>query len=139
MTELGGGQSKTLLLGFVNRIKSLREERKALTEDIAAVRKEARGAGFDSRKIEEVVRWLEDCDEKGRDAMEEAEAIFDLYRQVVDGRAQGFEDMMNDARDRALLKIFAPEDQVEPKLSQRTKKMREAIVMAQAAKKARMS
>lgn len=134
-----GGQSKTLLVGFVNRVRNIREERAALTKDLADVRKEAKNAGFDGTKIEEVVRWLEKVDKHGRQAMDEAEAIFELYRGVVDGGAQGFDDMMNDARDRALLKIFAPDDQVSPKLTQRTKKMHEALAMAAAAKKARAS
>jgi uncharacterized protein (UPF0335 family) len=137
--ELGSGQSKTLLVAFVNRIKSLREERSALTADIASVRKEAKDAGFDSRKIEEVVRWLEDVEKNGRDEMETAEAIFDLYREVVDGGGQSFDEMMSEARDKALLKIFAPVDQVEAKVNQRTQKMRNAIAMAKAAKAARSS
>lgn len=139
MTEYDAGHSKSLLVAFFNRIKRLREERRAITYDIADVRKEAKTAGFDSRKIEEVVRWAEDCEKNGRDTMDEAEAIFDLYRQVVDGRAVGFEEMMNDARDRALLKQFAPDDQVTPQINQRTKRMREALAMAAAAKKARAS
>jgi uncharacterized protein (UPF0335 family) len=137
--ELGGGQSKTLLVAFVNRIKALREERTALTQDIAGVRKEAKEAGFDSRKIEEVVRWLEDVEKNGRDEMDTAEAIFDLYREVVEGGGQSFDDMMSEARDKALLKIFAPVDQVEAKVNARTQKMRNAIAMAKAAKAARSS
>jgi uncharacterized protein (UPF0335 family) len=137
MTEPDSGHSKTLLVAFVNRIKRLREERKALTDDIRDVRKEAKVAGFDSRKIEEVVRWMEECEKNGRDAMDEAEAIFDLYRQVVDGGAQDFDSMMDSARDRALLKIFAGDDQIDEKINQRARRMREAVAMAQAARKAR--
>jgi uncharacterized protein (UPF0335 family) len=131
------GHSKTLLLGFVNRVKALADEIGDLQADIADVCKEAKGAGFEPVRIREVVRWLRKIDKHGRSKVDEAEAIFDLYRQVVDGRAQGFEGMMTDARDRALLKIFAPDDQVEPKINQRTKKMRDAIAMAAAARQAR--
>lgn len=134
---MSDGQSKTLLLAFFNRIKRLREERKQITEDIAGVRKEAKDAGFDARKIEEVVRWSEDVDKHGREKVDEAEAIFDLYRQVCDGGAVPFDDMMDTARDRALLKMFAGADQVEPKINTRTKRMQEALAMARAAKQAR--
>lgn len=131
------GQSRTLLMGFYKRMRALRDERASLTADLGDVRKEARRAGFDATKIEEVCRWMEKIDKHGRDRMDEAEAIFDLYRQIVDGRGAEFEDMMNNARDRALLKIFAPDDQVAEKINQRTKTMRNAVVMAQAAKRAR--
>lgn len=137
--ELAGGQSKTLLVAFVNRIKNLREQRSALTADIGDVRKEAKEAGFDSRKIEEVVRWMEDCEKHGRTEMEAAEMIFDLYREVVEGGGQSFDSMMSEARDKALLKIFAPEDQMEAKVTARVQKMRDAIAMAKAAKAARSS
>lgn len=137
MSDLPDGQSKTLLVGFVNRVKALADEIADLQTDTAGVIKEAKAAGFDGTKIREVVAWLRKIDKHGRDRMEEAEAIFDLYRQVVEGCAQGFEEMMDDARDRALLKIFAPDDQVAPKLNQRTKSARTAATLARAAKQAR--
>jgi uncharacterized protein (UPF0335 family) len=138
VSDLPEGQSKTLLLGFVNRVKALADEIADLQADTSDVVKEAKAAGFDGTKIREVVAWLRKVDRHGRDKMDEAEAIFDLYRQV-EGRAQRFDEMMDDARDRALLKIFAPDDQVTPKLNQRTKKAREAATLARAAKHARES
>lgn len=133
------GQSKTLLVGFVNRVKSLRDEIADLQADARDVLAEAKSAGFDRVKISEVVRWLMRVDKHGRDAMDEAEAIFDLYRSVVDGGAVRFDEMMDDARDRALLKIFAPDDQVTPKLNTRVKAARTAAVMARAARAAEQS
>jgi uncharacterized protein (UPF0335 family) len=130
------GQSKSLLVGFVNRVKALKDEIAELQADARDVLKEAKGAGFDPVKIGEVVRWLMKVDKHGRDKMEEAEAIFDLYRSVVGGGAVSFDDMMDDARDRALLKIFAPDDQVTPKLTNRVKAARTAAVMAHAARAA---
>ena len=130
------GQSKTLLVGFVNRVKSLRDEINDLQADINDVCKEAKSAGFDSTKIREVVRWLIKVDKHGRPAMEEAEAIFDLYRSVVDGGVANFDEMMDSARDRALLKIFAPDDQVAPKLTKRVKAAQTAAAMARAARAA---
>lgn len=132
-----GGQSKTLLLGFVNRVKHLADEIGDLQADITEICKEAKGAGFEPTKIREVVRWLRKVDKHGREKMEEAEAIFDLYRSIVEGGAVKLDEMMNDARDRALLKIFAPDDQVERNLDKRRKTMRTALAMAQAAQAAR--
>lgn len=139
MTEPAEGHSKTLLLGFVNRVKARADEIKDLQADISEVCKEAKDAGFDPTKVREVVRWLQKIDKHGREKVDEAEAIFDLYRQTVEGRAKGFGEMMDSARDRALLAIFAPTDQVDAKVNQRTKKMRDAVAMARAAKAARSS
>jgi uncharacterized protein (UPF0335 family) len=133
------GHSKTLLVGFINRVKRLADEIADLQSDTADVCKEAKDAGFEPKRIREVVKWLRQIEKHGRDKVDEAEAIFDLYRQVVDGRAANFDDMMDSARDRALLAKFAPTDQVAPQINQRTKKMKEALAMAQAAKKARAS
>lgn len=129
--------SATLLKGFVTRVLRLRESIAELQADVRDVRKEAKLAGFDAVKLLEVVRWLEKVEKHGRPAMEEAEALLDLYRTAVDGKAASFDDMMNDARDRALLKIFAPDDQVSPKLNRRVAAMQHAATMARAAKMAR--
>lgn len=109
------GHSKEMLLGYIRRVKDLRQQVRDLNADKAEVKKDARAAGFDGTKIEEVVRWLEKVDKHGRDTMDEAEALYDLYRQVVDGKGKAFDEIMDDARDRALLKIFAPDDQLAPK------------------------
>lgn len=134
---MSSDHSATLLKGFVNGVLRLRESIAELQTDVREVRKEARLAGFDSTKLLEVVRWLEKVEKHGRPAMEEAEALFDLYRTAVDGTAATFDEMMNDARDRALLKIFAPDDQVSPKINRRVAAVNNAATMARAAKMAR--
>lgn len=139
MTEPAEGHSKTLLVSFVSRVKALADEIKDLQSDMTDVCKEAKSAGFEAVRIREVVRWLQKIDKHGREQVDEAEAIFDLYRQVVDGGARDFGSMMDSARDRAILKQFAGDDQTAPQINQRTKKMREALAMAQAAKQARQS
>lgn len=136
MTE-GPDHSKTLLLAFINRVKRIADEIKDMQADITDVCKEAKDAGFEAKRIREVVRWLQKVDKHGRSAVDESEAIFDLYRSVVDGGSTSLDAMMNDARDRALLKIFAPHDQAGEKLNLRTKKARDAVALAQAAKAAR--
>lgn len=126
-----------MLCGFVNRVKALEDERADLAADASDVCKEAKGAGFDATKIREVVRWLRKIDKHGRAKVDEADAIFDLYRSVVDGGSQPLDQMMTEARDRALLKIFAGDDQVGPKLNDRRKTMNKALAHIAAAKQAR--
>lgn len=130
-----GGHAKDMLLSFIRRVKDLRQQVRDLNADKAEVKKEARGAGFDSTKIEEVVRWMEKCEKHGRDVMDEAEALYELYRSVVDGGGQDFNEIMDDARDRALLKIFAPDDQLKPQAPTRKQKaVADALAMAQASR-----
>lgn len=142
MTDLPGddsGQSKTLLLGFIRRGKALSDQIRDLQSDLTEVCKEAKVAGFEPVRIREVIRWLMKVDKHGREKVDEAEAIFDLYRSVADGGAVKLDEMMNDARDRALLAIFAPQDQADAQLSKRRKTMNNALAMAKAAKQARQA
>ena len=129
--------SKTLLAGFVRRGKAIADEIGDLQTDYSEMIKEARDAGFDGTKIREVVAWLRKIDKHGREKVDEAEAIFDLYRTVVDGGASAMGDLMTEARDKALLAIFAPDDQVEKKLNASRKRMTRDLALAAAAKAAR--
>ncbi len=121
MAELDGtrrdpssGHDKQLLLGFIKSKRDARDRRREINAELADQRKAERKAGFDPKQIEAVVRWLEECEDKGREVVDEAEALFELYRNVADGAGLDFDEIMTDARDRALLKIFAPEDQLKP-------------------------
>ncbi len=126
------GHSKELLLGYIRQVRDYRAIVREANSDKAEVKKEAKAAGFDARKIEEVAMWLDKVDKHGRAEMEEAEAIFELYRAVADGGAKDFDEIMTDARDRALLKIFAPDDQMKPKaLTKKQKLAAEAVAYAQ--------
>jgi len=119
--DLGGRRdptsdhSKELLLGHIRAVLDYREQVREINADKAERKKTAKDQGFDPVKIEEVARWVEKVNKHGRDVMDEAEAIYDLYRSVHDGQGQDFDTLMDGARDRALLKIFAPEDQTSPK------------------------
>lgn len=130
-------ESHRLLKAFIDRVKNLEDEIAELRSDQADVVKEAREAGFDGAKIREVVRWLRKVEKHGREAMDEAEALFELYRMAVDQRSDDFDAMMGDARDRALLKIFAPDDQISPKLNARAQRAKVATALAKAAAMAR--
>lgn len=131
------GQSKQLLINFINRVKTLMDEVAALNSDIADECKEAKSRGFDGTKIREVARWIRKIEKHGREKVDDAEAIWDLYRTVYDGAETGFDKMMDSARDRALLAIFAPEDQLEKKLNASQKTMQRALALAAGARAAR--
>jgi uncharacterized protein (UPF0335 family) len=107
--------SDDLLRALIKAVLNLRAERKAITADIAGKLKEARARGFDSRKITEVCIWLERVDEHGRDAMLEAEELFDLYRAVAEGPSRPVAELMGEPRDKALAEQFASPPDDKPK------------------------
>ena len=67
--------AKDQLKSLVERIERLEEEKAALTADIREVYSEAKGQGFDTKIIRQVVR-LRKLDRADR---QEQEAILDLY------------------------------------------------------------
>lgn len=107
--------SRDMLVGYIRQILNIREGVRDLNAEKAEIKKEAKAAGFDPVKIEEVARWVEKVDKHGRDEMDEAEALYDLYRQVFDGQGKAIGEMMDSARDRALVNMFANDDQLNPK------------------------
>lgn len=130
------GGSKTLLLGFIRRVKALADEIGDLQADVSDVCKEAKDAGFEAVRIREVVRWLRKIEKHGRDKVDEAEAIFDLYRQVADGGTGKLDELMDEARDKALVAMFVPDADagLEEKLSARRKAAAKAVAIAQLAR-----
>jgi len=73
------GFAKEHLKSFVDRIERLEEERSALTADIREVYSEAKGTGFDTKIMRQVVRMrkLDKAD------FQEQEAILDLYLNAL--------------------------------------------------------
>lgn len=67
--------AKDQLKSLVERIERLEEEKAALTADVREVYSEAKGQGFDTKIIRQVVR-LRKLDRADR---QEQEAILDLY------------------------------------------------------------
>jgi uncharacterized protein (UPF0335 family) len=69
------GFAKDRLRSFVERIERLEEEKKALSDDIKEVYAEAKGEGFDTKTMRQVVslRKLDKAD------FQEREAMLDLY------------------------------------------------------------
>jgi uncharacterized protein (UPF0335 family) len=69
------GFAKEHLKSFIERVERLEEERTALTADIREVYSEAKGQGFDTKIMRQVVRLrkMETADRQ------EQEAMLDLY------------------------------------------------------------
>lgn len=73
------GFAKEHLRSFVDRIERLEEEKNALTADIREVYSEAKGMGFDTKIIREVVRLRK----PDRADFQERQAILDLYMHAL--------------------------------------------------------
>jgi uncharacterized protein (UPF0335 family) len=73
------GFAKDQLRSLIERIERLEEERTALTADIREVYSEAKGNGFDTKILRQVVR-LRKLDRADR---QEQEAILDLYMSAL--------------------------------------------------------
>ncbi len=73
------GFAKEHLRSFIERVERLEEERQALTADIREVYAEAKGQGFDTKIMRQVVRLrkLETADRQ------EQEAMLDLYLSAL--------------------------------------------------------
>lgn len=67
------------LRAFIERLERLEEDKKAIADDIKDVFAEAKGVGFDTKIMKEVLR-LRKQDKSQR---EEQEAILDLYLQAL--------------------------------------------------------
>ncbi|MGA7711336.1 MAG: DUF2312 domain-containing protein [Rhizomicrobium sp.] len=67
------------LRSFVERIERLEEERSALSADIREVYSEAKGQGFDTKIMRQVVR-LRKLDKAD---FQEQEAILELYKRAL--------------------------------------------------------
>jgi uncharacterized protein (UPF0335 family) len=73
------GFAKEHLKSFIERIERLEEEKAALTADIREVYSEAKGTGFDTKIMRQIVR-LRKLDTADR---QEQEAILDLYKSAL--------------------------------------------------------
>lgn len=73
------GFAKEHLRSFIERIERLEEEKKALADDIREVYSEAKGTGFDTKVMRQVLRLrrMESADRQ------EQEAILDLYLSAL--------------------------------------------------------
>lgn len=67
------------LTAFIERIERLEEEKAGLAADVKDVYAEAKGTGFDTKAIRQIIR------DRKKDAAErqEEEAILELYKQSI--------------------------------------------------------
>ena len=77
-----GGIAADRLKSFIERIERLEEEKAALAADIREVYAEAKGTGFDTKIMRQVIRMrkLDKAD------FQEQEAMLDLYLTAMDMR-----------------------------------------------------
>lgn len=69
------GVARDQLRSFIERIERLEEEKKTIADDIKDVYGEAKGTGFDTKILKEVIRLRkQDADERA-----ERQAILDTY------------------------------------------------------------
>jgi uncharacterized protein (UPF0335 family) len=69
------GFAKEHLRSFINRIERMEEERAALGSDIREIYSEAKGMGFDTKIMRQVVRMRK----LDKAAFQENQALFDMY------------------------------------------------------------
>jgi len=74
-----GGIAGEQLRSFVERIERLEEEKRALGEDIKEVYAEAKGTGFDTK----IMRQLIKIRKMDKDEHDEQETLLDLYMRAV--------------------------------------------------------
>ncbi len=74
-----GGIGADRLRSFVERIERLEEEKAALTADLREVYAEAKGNGFDTKVMRQIIRLrkMETADRQ------EQEALLDLYKRAI--------------------------------------------------------
>lgn len=77
MSDIGVGRDQ--LRAFIERIERLEEEKKAIADDIKEVYAEAKGNGFDTKVMRQVIRIRkQDTNERM-----EQEAILDTYMHAL--------------------------------------------------------
>ena len=74
-----GGIAGERLKSFIERIERLEEEKKALAADIKEVYAEAKGSGFDTKIMRQVIR-LRRMD---KDDLDEQETLLDVYKRAL--------------------------------------------------------
>ncbi|HYE52667.1 MAG TPA: DUF2312 domain-containing protein [Azospirillaceae bacterium] len=74
-----GGIAADRLRSFIERIERLEEEKKGIADDIKDVYAEAKGTGFDTKVMRQIIR-LRKMEKNDR---QEAEAILELYMSAL--------------------------------------------------------
>lgn len=74
-----GGIAGERLKSFIERIERLEEERRTLAADIKEVYAEAKGNGFDTKIIRQLIRIRR----MDKDDLDEQETLLDVYKRAL--------------------------------------------------------
>jgi uncharacterized protein (UPF0335 family) len=74
-----GGIAGDRLKSFIERIERLEEEKRALQEDIKEVYAEAKGTGFDTKIMRQIVKIRR----MDKDDLDEQETLLDVYKRAL--------------------------------------------------------
>lgn len=74
-----GGIAGDQLKSFIERIERLEEEKRALTEDIKEVYAEAKGTGFDTKIIRQIIRIRK----RDQEEIDEEESLLEVYMRAI--------------------------------------------------------
>ncbi|HEV7371247.1 DUF2312 domain-containing protein [Arenibaculum sp.] len=74
-----GGIASDRLRSFIERLERLEEEKKGLQDDIKDVLAEAKGTGFDTKIIRQILRLRK----QAKDERQEMEELLDLYKAAL--------------------------------------------------------
>ncbi|HTV89111.1 MAG TPA: DUF2312 domain-containing protein [Stellaceae bacterium] len=78
MPEIGGIAGERLK-SFIERIERLEEEKRALAGDIKEVYSEAKGSGFDTKIIRQLIRMRR----MDQDDLDEQESLLEVYKRAI--------------------------------------------------------
>lgn len=76
-----GGIAGDQLRSFIERIERLEEEKRSLANDIKEVYEEAKGRGFDTKIMRQIVKERR----MDKDDLDEQETLLDIYRKALAG------------------------------------------------------
>jgi uncharacterized protein (UPF0335 family) len=74
-----GGIAGERLKSFIERIERLEEEKRALAEDIKEVYSEAKGTGFDTK----IMRQIIGLRKRDQDELDEEATLLDVYKRAL--------------------------------------------------------
>jgi len=74
-----GGIAGERLKSFIERIERLEEEKRTLAEDIKEIYAEAKGTGFDTKIMRQLIRIRK----RDQDELDEEESLLDVYKRAL--------------------------------------------------------
>ncbi len=116
------------LRAIIAKVLELRAERGEVGKTIQLELRKARACGFSPVKITEACRWIEKCDEHGRDRMMDADELYRIYREI----GEGPQPEVKVEGDSKLVAMFAGGDAAAPKKAAtlKQKQVGDAIALA---------